>query len=484
MKKTNSRCILFINPAKEDNFLVSRIHLGFTLLASILTEAGHQVRVIDYAFLRSVSQFVNVPSIEEIIQEFQPDVIGVSVFTYLYDECLNFIERISACSHTPIILGGPHFTIFPDDFSSDKRVSYIVRGEAESIILDLVESAANEPMPVIVNAPPPPPESIPSINLEAAYGSEYLEDYQIQLSRGCPYKCGFCNIYMIAGRNVRARDLNVVIDQIVRAKKQHPRIKTITITDDCPTFNKDRFKRFLHMFKQADTGCMLYVDNMRADSIDDEMLALYKAAGGINICLGVESGHPEVFHLIHKGESLSAIVEAAKKVRQSGIVLGLCFVIGLPEDNLERHLESMRLAKRLRPNYNFWNMIVPWPGTEVARWYQLHGEVGEIRKFSTLIDPMVNFKEPVCSSRGFTKNQMVKAWLMANMETNSYFASPQNISKLFRLTIQYRTYRSFIILLFCGLPLSLVKRNLPIFVKSALKRKLPALTTRLRNILN
>ena len=167
---------------------------------------------------------------------------------------------------------------------------------------------------------------------------------------------------MIAGRNVRARDLNVVIDQIVRAKKQHPRIKTITITDDCPTFNKDRFKRFLHMFKQADTGCMLYVDNMRADSIDDEMLALYKAVGGINIYLGVESGHPEVFHLIHKGESLAAIVEAAKKVRQSGIVLGLCFVIGLPEDNLERHLESMRLAKRLRPNYTFWNMIVPLAG--------------------------------------------------------------------------------------------------------------------------
>ena len=123
-------------------FLVNRIHLGFTLLASILTEAGHQVRVIDYAFLRSVSQFVHVPSIEEIIQEFQPDVIGLSVFTYLYDECVNFIERISACSRATIILGGPHFTIFPEDFSSDKRVSYIVRGEAESIILDLVESAS------------------------------------------------------------------------------------------------------------------------------------------------------------------------------------------------------------------------------------------------------------------------------------------------------------------------------------------------------
>jgi radical SAM superfamily enzyme YgiQ (UPF0313 family) len=287
---------------------------------------------------------------------------------------------------------------------------------------------------------------------------------------------------MIAGRKVRARDLNVVIDQFIRAKKQYPKIKTITITDDCPTFNKERFKRFLYLLKEADTGCMLYVDNMRADSIDDEMVALYKAAGGINICLGVESGHPEVFHLIHKGESLADIVEAAKKVRQSGIVLGLCFVIGLPEDNLERHLQSMRLAKLLRPHYIFWNMCVPWPGTEVARWYQIHGKIGDVRNFSTLIDPRVNFKEPVCSTPSFTKKQMIKAWLMANMETHSYLASFQNIPKLFRLTIQYGTFRSFFVLLLCRSPLVLVKQSLPIFVKSALKRKFPSLTMRLRNI--
>ena len=252
---------------------------------------------------------------------------------------------------------------------------------------------------------------------------------------------------MIAGRKVRARDLYGVIDQIIRAKKQYPKLKNVTITDDCPTFNKNRFKRFLCLLKEANTGCTLSVDNMRADSIDDEMVALYKAAGGVNICLGVESGHPEVFNLIHKGESLTDIVEAAEKVRQSGIVLGLCFVIGLPEDNLERHLQSMRLAKLLRPHYIFWNMCVPWPGTEVGRWYQIHGEVGDIRNFSTLIDPRVNFKEPICSSRSFTKKQMIKAWLMANMETHFYLASLQNIPKLFRLTMQYGIFRSFFVLL-------------------------------------
>ena len=201
---------------------------------------------------------------------------------------------------------------------------------------------------------------------------------------------------------------------------------------------------------------------MRADSIDDEMLTLYKAAGGLNMCLGVESGHPEVFDLIHKGESLSEIISAAKMVRQNGIKLGLCFVIGLPEDTLERHLQTMRFAKQLRPQYIFWNMVVPWPGTEVAQWYRAHGEVDNIKNYSTQIDPKVNFKEPVCSSRNFSKEDMIKAWLMANMETNSYFATPQNIPKLFRLAIHYGTYRSFIILLLRNFPIELIKRNLPV----------------------
>jgi radical SAM superfamily enzyme YgiQ (UPF0313 family) len=483
MDKTKLRRILLLNSGKEDNFIVNRIHLGLTLLASILTEAGHEVRIIDYAFLRHISQFVNVPSIEEVIKEFQPDVIGLSVFTYLWDDCVRLIERISCCSSAPIILGGTHFTIFPEDFSSDQRISYIVRGEAESVILSLVESAKKESVPVIIDAPPASPEAIPACNLDVAYGSQYLERYQLQLSRGCPHHCSFCSIPSIGGRKLRARDLNIVLDQILKAKQKYPRIKEICITDDFPSYNKDRFKLFLQLLKEADTGCLLWVDNMRADSIDDEMVSLYKAAGGYNICIGVETGNPEVFNLINKGESLSEIIEAAKKVRQSGLVLGLCFVIGLPEDKIERHLDSIRLAKRLRPQYIFWNMVNPYPGTEVNKWYQTHGEVGDNRNFSTLIDPTANFEEPRWSSRNFPKKQMIKAWLMANMETTDYLASPKNISKLFRLTRTYGTYHSFIILLFRQVPIYMLKRSLPASVRSAIRNRYPGLVARLRNII-
>lgn len=449
----NEKRVLFLNPSKNDAFIVGRIHMGCTLLGQILSDAGCEVLVMDYAFLKSVRDKVEIPDIIEVVKEFKPDVIAISVFTYLYDECQKMVDEIAQSSDVPIILGGPHITVFPEDFMNDKRVSYLVRGEAETVILDLVNNAKQQPVPVIVNCPNPSAEEIPSINLDIAFGSKYLQNYQIQLSRGCPFNCSFCNIDLIAGKKVRARNLELCIEQIVRAKKQYPNIKNITITDDCPTFNKKRFKQFLIMFAENKIDATLSIDNMRADLIDEEILQLYVKVGGRNICLGVESGHPEVFNLVNKGESTTEIINAANLIRKYNLELGLCFVIGLPEDTLEKHKHSIKLAKHLNADYAFWNMCTPWPGTEVEKWFRKNGTINDVRNFSTLIDSRVNFKNPPAWAPSFTKEDRIKAWLMANLETYTlpilFWGNlrylPRNILKLFMLARQYNLYKSLFI---------------------------------------
>jgi len=437
--------ILLINPGKNDNFNVTRIHMGLTLIGQILVAKGHNVKVIDYAFLRNLDGKLEVPSIEEVISAFKPELVGVSVFTYLYDECQGMIDRIAKCSDAPVILGGPHFIMFPDDFRSDKRISYIVRGEVESAIADIVLKAKREESPVFIQPTLPDPGEIPSVNLDIAYGSEYLHVYQIQLSRGCPYGCTFCTVRNISSQKVRSRDIDLCLQQIVDAKIRYPSISCVTITDDCPTADKERFKQFLRKFAKAGLKCQLSIDNLRADFIDEEMVDLYMASGGQNMCLGVESGHPEVFEMIEKGESLDDIISAASLIRGKGLILGLCFVIGLPGDNPERNLYSLRLAKKLKPNYVFWNMSIPWPGTGMRKWYEKNGKVGELRNFSTLIDPHVNYKIPPATTPDFSAECRIKAWLRANMETDWFPLYPQNVMKLVSEAIRYHLFWSFII---------------------------------------
>ncbi len=465
ISKREFKRVLFINPSKREAFATGRIHMGFSLLGNILSREGHEIKIIDYSYVRSLKNKRGIPPIEQIISEFSPDIIGISIFTYHYDACQEMIERISVYSSAPIIVGGPHVTLFPQDFTNDKRLSYVIRGEAEKVIAETVRNAVRQSPPLLIEPPLPSPEEIPEVNLDSAVGSEFLTDYQIQLSRGCPFLCSFCSIDNIAGRKVRARDLDMCINQIERALGKYLSIRFVSITDDCPTFNKERFKEFLRKFAAKRFNVSLKIDNMRADLIDDEMLRLYVSAGGTNICLGVESGHPEVFRMVHKRESIEDIIRSARLIRKFHLQLGMCFVIGLPGDTLERHMSSIKLAKDLKPDYIYWNMCAPWPGTEVYEWFKEHGTLGDIRNFSTLLGPKFTYEDPPAVSPQFNKEERIKAWLLANLETNSLlffsfgfrhiFDFPAEFIALLRLAKKYK-----------------ICKSVPVYMKFAFKKML------------
>jgi anaerobic magnesium-protoporphyrin IX monomethyl ester cyclase len=446
IRTTMRKKILFLNPAKNDSFVVDRIHMGFTLLGQLLTQAGHDVKVLDYAFLKAFQGRFPIPTVREVLSDFKPDVVGISVFTYLYAECHALIEEVSSLTEVPILLGGPHITLFPEDFSYDSRVSYLVCGEAETVITDIIDRLEKKTTPEVVHAQGPAGTAIPAVNLDIAHGSTHLKNYQIQLSRGCPYSCSFCNVEFIAGgRTVRVRNLDTCIDEIREAKRRYPNIQTFIITDDCPNFDRGRFKTFLLRFAELETGCSLHIDNVRADLVDEEMLRLYIRAGGTNICLGTESGDAEVFRLVNKGESLDALVKAIQLVKKFNLSLGLCFVIGLPEDSLGRFRRSLELARSVKPDYVFWNMCTPWPCTPVYEWFITHGVIGDVRGFSTLVDPEFNFSLPRAWSNDFSREDRVRAWLIANMETfafpfSSFARFFSNIPTLLNLARQYGLY--------------------------------------------
>lgn len=447
---SNTRRILLMNPLKKEGFFADRIHMGLTLLGQMLVSEGHVVKVVDFAYLGSVKDKIEVPTLAELLEEFKPDVVGISAFTYLFDEVVSMIAEVHELSNATIIVGGPHATLFPQDFANDARVDYVVRGEAEGVILKLVSSAQRSSSTTVIDCPAVDGASIPVVNLDIAYGSEHLTNYQMQLSRGCPFNCSFCNVDLIAGRRVRPRDIDACLDQFEDARKKFPTIKVLSITDDCPSFSRKRFKEFLRNVIDRRIKVILTVDNMRADLLDEEMLELYEQAGGQNICLGVESGHPEVFKLVHKGESLDQIITAARLIKKQGLQLGMCFVIGLPEDSFERHKASMKLAKQLKPDYIYWNMCVPWPGTEIHDWFTRNGKIGEFRNFATLIDRELNYGIPPAYTDQFNQQQRTRAWLMANIETyniplfslSNIHNLRSNISKLIRIAIKYNLYGS------------------------------------------
>lgn len=101
--------MLLLNPHKKDSFKVTRIHMGLTLLGSILKDHGHEVLVVDYSYLDSVSGSVEVPALDRVLQDFRPEIVGVSVFTYMYDETVRMISDIAKVCDCPIFADNPQY---------------------------------------------------------------------------------------------------------------------------------------------------------------------------------------------------------------------------------------------------------------------------------------------------------------------------------------------------------------------------------------
>src|SRR3989344_3932614 len=144
IKKTKAeKRILLVNP-RRPTCEVDIPHMGLAILSSILKSRGHKVLVVDYQLIH------NAPDIKEFMKSFSPDVIGISIITANTSQAESTIKEIREIDNRiPVISGGPHATLYPEDLYKNKGVDYIVVGESEPIIIDLVENAKREKIPVV-----------------------------------------------------------------------------------------------------------------------------------------------------------------------------------------------------------------------------------------------------------------------------------------------------------------------------------------------
>ncbi len=165
MKRNQKRILLF--NAKREKCDSSSPHLGLAMLASVLTERGHEVLVVDYQFNQ------NAPSPGDVFEHFKPDVVGLTLYTATMKEAEKIIKQLSYFE-VPLIVGGPHATLYSNDLID--KANYIVVGEAENIIVELVEKAIVKDKGQIIRSEPPNPKDLPFPNFKAFWGYEKLKN--------------------------------------------------------------------------------------------------------------------------------------------------------------------------------------------------------------------------------------------------------------------------------------------------------------------
>ena len=439
IKKTRKeRRVLLLNPRRK-TCKVSIPNMGLAILAAILKKRGHEVLVVDYQLIHYA------PEVSFFIKTFNPEVIGLSIITANTKESVELLEKIrKEQPNIPIIVGGPHATLYYDELRKNKDIDYIIIGEAEAIIISVVEKAKRQKKVKIINPKTVvDPNKIPYSDYKSFYKWEYIRSYPIMTSRGCPFNCSFCPVMSLSAKKWRPRDPEDCIRELEIAKRELNQNLHVLIQDDNPLVIPERFYKFLNLFSKK-IKIRLSVTNVMADNVNDILLRLLKKSKCHSIGLGVESANPEVFKLVNKGETLRTIDRAAKLIKKHGLTLSLCFIIGLPEDNIDKIRDSIKFAKKHKPDSIYWNMIVPYKNTVVRNWFEEKGKLySEIGKTS-LIDGDFRCEEPCAESQDFTREERKKAHYMCLFETIDERLKLRKLVQIFSEATKYKLYKEFI----------------------------------------
>ncbi len=374
-----------VNIHRDVAYNASAPHLGVAYLAAVLRNQGYQVKVAD-----AQVEGISLVEFGRRVRLCDPDLVGFTAFTEQIEEAHRAAQMIKEYNpRLPIVVGGCHPSALPQETLEEfPDFDFAVVGEGENTVLDLVERlnqkksvadlagvAYREGSRIVTGPHRHYIEDLDSLPLPA-FDLFPLDRYKIfyrvfnrernlplLTSRGCPYSCIFC--YKSMGFKVRLRSVECVLKEI-RYWVENYFVSQFIIMDECFAIQRDRALKICEAIIQGGLNQRIsFACQTRVDLVDREILKYFKSAGCFFVCYGVESGNRNVLTSMKKGIRPDQVEEAFRLTREAGIKSQANFIFGFPDEDRDRVKESIETAMRINPDYCVFNILSPFPGTEV-----------------------------------------------------------------------------------------------------------------------
>ncbi len=382
-------------------------HLGLAYLGAMSERRGDEVRVYDAD--------VEDQPLAEFLHEFKPHLVGITANTPQVKQAWRTAAAIKQEMDIPIVLGGPHVSVVSEnlDFESLRQpaVDMVVRGEGEgpwieisnrveAFLRDQPEFSATALMapdldlfkdvkslsyktsdgelhrnpdgPVINDLDSLPWPAYHLFKMERYTNLQPATDavpgersFSILTSRGCPYRCTFCS-QSIMPIKWRARSPENVIEEWRHLVHDLGALE-IGVLDDSANIRRNRLMQLADGLIAARLNHVpwIFVNGIRANLADMELLTRLKQAGLKRTAFGVETGDEQMIIKIDKHVDHNTIRQAFKNAKAAGIETIGFFIIGLPGDTRESMQKTIDFAIELDPLIANFSMMTPYPGTIV-----------------------------------------------------------------------------------------------------------------------
>lgn len=361
--------------------------LALIHLAAPLVAKGHEVRIVDSAVEAHPEQAV-LDALDGAC------ALGVSMVTGpMITQGVSVAAAVRAARpEMPIVAGGWHPSILPEQTLRSPLFDAVVKGQGEMTLGEIVDRwnvgerdlagvagslfkrgndiVANDPRGYTdINALPRRPFEIVDFERYAAKCNGFRWMLYCS-SHGCPWDCSYCSNASVYGRNWKPLEAERTVSEMSELATRY-RLDVIDIIDDNYLVRRDRAVEIAEKLLSRGTtfGYFIQTRTDQIDRLSDDELRLLRRSGLKRIFFGIESGSKKILKTVNKRLDLETAYRTAERCRTAGVEASFNLIFGLPGEDaadLKDTIDMVDTIGRRNPEAAFFtNIFSPYPGSPI-----------------------------------------------------------------------------------------------------------------------
>ncbi|MCL5277162.1 MAG: B12-binding domain-containing radical SAM protein [Deltaproteobacteria bacterium] len=357
--------VLFVEPkAVEANVFAQFMNLplmGPLYLGTQIRDAGFDVKIVNE----------NLLGRQLTLNELEGDFLLLTSLTSTSERAYDLARQFKQKNPgSTVIMGGIHATFLKEE--ALKYVDYVVTGEGEEVIVDLLKNAAGPgPAQRIINGKPLNRlDDLPVPDFGLLVNSQKMRITPVMTSRGCPYDCNFCSVTKMFGQGYRTLPIERVMEELRRVQTNF-----VFFYDDNFTANINRTHQLMERIAKGrfrfEWSAQVRTDITRYPDLVKDM----KRAGCNTVYIGFESVSNETLDSLSKHQTLDDIQRAINVFHKNSIRIHGMFIFGGDEDDKTIFNETVRFSVKNKIDTVQYMVLTPLPGTETYQRLESEGRL-------------------------------------------------------------------------------------------------------------
>ncbi|MHA2175819.1 MAG: B12-binding domain-containing radical SAM protein [Candidatus Hodarchaeales archaeon] len=338
-------------------------------------------------FTIDISQFdISTPN-EKIFQELNlsnEEIYGFTSYVWNFDKILGLAENLKEANpRCVIVLGGPEASgLARQILAKHDFVDFVINGEGEFAFKSFLTNRKYSSVPglvyrnngTILSNPESQMKNLDELALpyESQDYQDYLEQSEtpvraaIETSRGCPFSCVYCTWGERRMTYFSLEKLKPAFEFLFN----HPKVRTVYITDSNPFLKKERSLKLLNFLIEANTHKKPVTFEVSPEYLTNKRIVeLISQLNNEEFAFGVQSTAPEVLSRIKRKFDANLYRKNIELIRQKNQSVEFWFslIIGLPGDNYSQFIDSVDFVLKMKPEGIYFHELLCLPGSDLYK---------------------------------------------------------------------------------------------------------------------